>query len=228
MFAHDGEDAGQRATGGPFLFSRTDNEIAIFILLDPRFLASRIASHIRFGEAERREGVFADPGQEGGLLGFGAKEHDGAAPNGLVGRDDDRSGAAGFAKPGQHSVVGRDPEAASAVLLRRDHPHDAQVKKAGDHPVGDVLCLVDFNRRMLCLEINIELCEQFVTSGAFLVAFHRHRENQFLADPSPEQILDEPHGGGVGAQHFLSLLDLLAVFGGDVLQALCQIRLRHR
>ena len=120
------------------------------------------------------------------------------------------------------------PKATAAVLLGCDHAHDAQVKKSRDHPVRDVLGLVDFNRRMLRLEVDIEFGEQFVAPGAFFVALHRHREDQFLADPAPEQVLDEAHGGGIRSQHFLSLLDLLAVFRGDVLQALCQIRLRHR
>ena len=228
LLAHHREDAGQGAAGGPFLSSRSNDEIAVLVFLDPRFLATRIATHIGFGKAEGREGVFADAGKEGGFLGFGPKEHDGAAADGLVGRDDDRRRTAGLAEAGQHAVVRGDPKTTAAVLLGRDHAHDAQVKKAREHPVGDVLGLVDFNRRMLRLEVDVEFGEQFVAPGAFFVALHRHGENQFLSDAAPKQVLDEAHGGGIRPQHFLSLLDLLAVFRGDVLQALCQIRLRHR
>ena len=108
-----------------------------------------------------------------------------------------------------------------------DHAHHAQLEEALDHPVGDLLLLVDLDGRVLVAHIGVQLRQQLIASGDLLGAHLRVGEDQLLAEVAPEDVLDEAHGGGIGPQHLLGLLDLLAILLGDVLELFGEVGLGH-
>jgi hypothetical protein len=64
---------------------------------------------------------------------------------------------------------------------------------------------------VLFVEVFAERLEQLVTARRLLRVRLRVGEDEVFAHAAPEEVLDEPHRGGLGPEHRLGVFDQLAV-----------------
>ena len=127
----------------------------------------------------------------------------------------------------QHAVVTRDAEAKTTMLLGDGHAQDAHIKEALDHPLRDLLLLIDLDGWMFVAQIHIELSEQFLAARVLVGRLSWVREDKVLPEVAPENVLHKAHRCGIWPKHLLRLLNLLAILLRDVLQVLGEIGLGH-
>ena len=114
------------------------------------------------------------------------------------------------------------------MLFGDGHSEHAEFEEAFDGPVRNLFVAIDFEGGMLVHEIGVESGQQFIALRGFGGGHLGVRKEHVLAEVTPEDVLDEPHGFGVGAQHLLGLLDLLAILLGNVFEILGKVRGGHR
>ena len=174
-----------------------------------------------------RQRVLGDLGQPVLLLFLCSEECNGPASDRLMRGNDDGRGSARHADAFEYPVVACDSESTTTVFLGDDHAHDTDVEESLQAPVRDLLNAIDLRGGMFVAKIVVEFGQELVATRGFLRRHFWKRNNQFASVVAPEEILHESHGLWIGAQHFLGLFDLLAIFFRDVLQVVSQIRLTH-
>ena len=139
-----------------------------------------------------------------------------------------RRRAAGATNAFKYSVVTRDAKTETTEGHRDGHAKHAELKETLDHPRWDLLLLIDLNRGMFILEIDIKRGEQLIALRDFIRRGCRIGKREILAKVAPESVLDDSDGGRIRPQHFLCGFDLLAIFRADILEFGREVRVGSR
>jgi len=144
-----------------------------------------------------------------------------------VSGDHDRGGAARLPDTLEDAVVAGNGKVTPAVFFGNYHSHHPDFKKPLDAPLGDFLIAIDLKTRVFVAEIVIEFGQKLIAARDFIGIDFRKRKDELLPKITPEKVFNESHGVRIRTEHFLSLLDLLAILFGYVFQALGEVWLGH-